>query len=98
MGELGPRHVTDTRLAFRSALVAPLVALATPGSAGVGDLLVAPTRIILNGGRGTEIILNNIGEETATYRISVEVKRMRADGTFEDVGRAQCPRKDRART
>jgi hypothetical protein len=74
-----------TRLAFRTALVAPLVALATPAPAGVGDLLVAPTRIILNGGRGTEIILNNIGEETATYRISVEVKRMRADGSFEDV-------------
>jgi P pilus assembly chaperone PapD len=74
-----------TRLAFRTALVAPLVALAQPASAGVGDLLVAPTRIILNGGRGTEIILNNIGTETATYRISVEVKRMRADGSFEDV-------------
>ncbi|WP_338502084.1 molecular chaperone [Sphingomonas kaistensis] len=74
-----------TRLAFRSALVAPLVALATPVSAGVGDLLVAPTRIILNGGRGTEVILNNIGDDTATYRISVEVKRMRADGSFEDV-------------
>lgn len=81
------RHAMSlfTRLAFRSALVAPLVALATPASAGVGDLLVAPTRIILNGGRGTEVILNNIGEATATYRISVEVKRMRDDGSFEDV-------------
>jgi hypothetical protein len=46
---------------------------------------VAPTRIILDGGRGTEIILNNIGEETATYRISVELRRMRPDGSFEDV-------------
>lgn len=73
------------RLALRAALLAPLVALAPPAQAGVGDLLVAPTRIVLNNGRGTEIILNNIGDETATYRISVEVKRMRSDGTFEDV-------------
>jgi hypothetical protein len=73
------------RLALHAALLAPLVALAPPAKAGVGDLLVAPTRIVLNNGRGTEIILNNIGDETATYRISVEVKRMRSDGTFEDV-------------
>ncbi|GAA4008510.1 hypothetical protein GCM10022280_01560 [Sphingomonas swuensis] len=76
---------TFTRLALRAALVAPLIALAPGAQAGVGDLLVAPTRIILDGGRGTEIILNNIGEETATYRISVELRRMRADGSFEDV-------------
>lgn len=69
----------------RTALLAPLLALAPPANAGVGDLLVAPTRIILNGGRGTEVILNNIGDETATYRISVEVKRMKGDGSFEDV-------------
>ena len=74
-----------TRSGLRAALLAPLIALAPPANAGVGDLLVAPTRIILNNGRGTEIILNNIGEETATYRISVEVKRMKEDGTFEDV-------------
>jgi P pilus assembly chaperone PapD len=73
------------RLALRAALLAPLVALGLPAKAGVGDLLVAPTRIIMDGGRGTEVILNNIGEETATYRISVELRRMRADGTFEDV-------------
>jgi hypothetical protein len=73
------------RLAVRAALLAPLIALAPPAQAGVGDLLVAPTRIILDNGRGTEIILNNIGEETATYRISVEVKRMREDGSFEEV-------------
>lgn len=73
------------RTLFRAALIAPLVALAQPAAAGVGDLLVAPTRIILDGGRGAEVILNNIGTETATYRISVELRRMRADGTFEDV-------------
>ena len=73
------------RLGACATLVAPLIAFATPVSAGPGDLLVAPTRIILNGGRGSEVILNNIGDQTATYRISVEVKRMKADGSFEDV-------------
>ena len=56
-----------------------------PASAGVGDLLVAPTRLVLNGGRGSEVILNNIGDEPATYRISVEFRRMKADGTLEEV-------------
>jgi P pilus assembly chaperone PapD len=82
-----PRNAMSliARLALRAALLAPLALCPQPASAGVGDLLVAPTRIILNGGRGTEIILNNIGKETATYRISVELKRMRRDGSFEDV-------------
>ncbi|MCY7399166.1 MAG: molecular chaperone, partial [Sphingomonas bacterium] len=63
----------------------PLALVATPLSAGVGDLLVAPTRIILDGRRGTEIILNNIGDDVATYRVSVELKRMKPDGTLEMV-------------
>lgn len=73
------------RLAARAALFLPLL-LATPGAqAGVGDLLVAPTRIVLNGSRGTEIILNNIGDDVATYRISVELRRMTSDGMLHDV-------------
>ena len=71
---------------LRAVLVAPLVLLAAPGqTAGSGDLLVAPTRIVLNGSRGTEIILNNIGTEVATYRISVELRRMKEDGSLEQV-------------
>lgn len=65
--------------------VALLAGLPGPASAGVGDLLVAPTRIILDGRKGTEIVLNNIGDEPATYRISVEFRRMTADGRLEDV-------------
>lgn len=60
-------------------------ATAGPLRAGVGDLLVAPTRIVLNGSRGTQIILNNIGEDVATYRISVELRRMMPDGSLVDV-------------
>ena len=55
----------------------------TPAEAGVGDLLVAPTRIVLDGRKGAEIILNNIGDEPATYRISVEFRRMTEDGELE---------------
>ena len=66
-------------------LAVPLLTASVPASAGIGDLLVAPTRIVLDGRRGTEIVLNNIGEEPATYRISVEFRRMTADGGLADV-------------
>ena len=55
-----------------------------------GDLLVAPTRWVLDGDRGTEVILNNIGSETATYRISLELRRMTADGRLEEVTEEQA--------
>jgi hypothetical protein len=71
---------------FAAAMAVPLALLApVPATAGVGDLLVAPTRIVLNGSRGTEIVLSNIGDEVATYRISVELRRMKEDGALEDV-------------
>lgn len=69
-----------------AAFALPLALLASvPAVAGVGDLLVAPTRIVLNGSRGAEIVLSNIGDEVATYRISVELRRMKEDGSLEDV-------------
>ena len=69
----------------RLILVAPALAIASPAPAGVGDLLVAPTRIVLDGRRGTEVILNNIGDDVATYRVSVELRRMTPDGKLVDV-------------
>ena len=74
-----------TRKIGAVAFAVALFAGAAPASAGVGDLLVAPTRIILDGRKGTEIVLNNIGDEPATYRISVEFRRMTPDGNLEDV-------------
>lgn len=50
-----------------------------------GDLLVAPTRILFDGSRGTEVVLNNIGNEVATYRVSLELRRMTPDGQLEEV-------------
>jgi hypothetical protein len=70
----------------RLALVAPVLVLAAPpAQAGIGDLLVAPTRVVLNGRRGTEIILNNIGDDVATYRVSAELRRMTPEGKLVDV-------------
>jgi P pilus assembly chaperone PapD len=66
-------------------VAAPFLVPPSAAQAGVGDLLVAPTRIVLDGRRGTEVILNNIGDATATYRVSVEFRRMTADGRLEDV-------------
>ena len=73
------------KIAFALAGLAAAASFAPPAEAGVGDLLVAPTRIILDGRRGTEIVLNNVGDEPATYRISVEFRRMTPDGQLADV-------------
>jgi len=74
------------RMIVPAALAAAMVAgFEAPASAGVGDLLVAPTRIVLDGRRGAEIVLNNVGDQPATYRISVEFRRMTPDGNLVDV-------------
>jgi P pilus assembly chaperone PapD len=71
-------------LAASALLLAPMPALA-----GGGDLLVAPTRVVLDGARGTEVILNNIGSDTATYRVSLELRRMKPDGSLEELDATQ---------
>lgn len=86
------------RMAQRAALAAmvatPLAALSPAHAAG--DLLVAPTRVILDGRRGTEVILNNIGAEETTYRISLEIKRMSADGKLDDIEPANANEAEKA--
>ena len=72
-------------LVVAAAVLLPAIGAISPARAGIGDLLVAPTRIVLDGRRGTEIILNNIGEEEATYRVSIEFRRMTKAGDLEDV-------------
>ena len=69
--------------------------LATPAYAA-GDLLVAPTRIVLDGRRGTEVILSNIGNEEATYRISLELRRMNDIGRLNDVMVEQASETEKA--
>ncbi|MGB3318559.1 MAG: molecular chaperone, partial [Sphingopyxis granuli] len=76
---------------FMAAFALP----ATPALAA-GDLLVAPTRLILDGSRGAEVVLNNIGSEPATYRISLEVKRMAADGGLDEIAEADATPAEKA--
>lgn len=72
-----------------------LFAAVSPANAA-GDLLVAPTRVILDGSRGTEVVLNNIGSEPATYRISLEIKRMTAEGGLDEIDEASVTPAERA--
>lgn len=72
------------RWALATALLSIALA-AAPVKAGVGDLLVAPTRLVLDPQHGSEVVLNNIGSEPATYRISLELRRMNAQGRLVDV-------------
>ena len=76
-----------------AVLAAALIVPSGPAAAGVGDLLVAPTRIVLDGRKASEIVLNNIGDEPATYRISVELRRMTAEGRLEDVAEPNAEEK-----
>lgn len=68
-----------------AALALATAFVAAPAPVHANDLLVAPTRVVLDGSRGTQVILNNIGTEEATYRISLELRRMTPDGGLEEV-------------
>lgn len=80
-----------------AAPLAPFGTLAAPAPAmAQGDLLVAPTRVILDGRRGTEVILSNIGAEEATYRIGLELRRMEADGSLTPVEKTSANEREEA--
>ncbi|KTE18541.1 hypothetical protein ATE67_17715 [Sphingopyxis sp. H050] len=81
--------------AFGLLSAAALCVAAFPAQAA-GDLLVAPTRVILDGSRGTEVVLNNVGAEPATYRISLEIKRMTPEGGLEEIDEAKMTPAERA--
>lgn len=73
------------RLLSTLACGAGLVLVPAPAAHAQGDLLVAPTRVILDGRRGTEVILSNIGTEEATYRVELELRRMTPEGGLIDI-------------
>lgn len=63
------------------AALAAAIAAAAPASA---ELLVAPTRLVLSPEqRSGELVLVNKGDEPAAFRLSVENRRMRDDGSLE---------------
>jgi P pilus assembly chaperone PapD len=60
-----------------------------PTAVGLGDLLVAPTRVILEGRtRSAELTLVNTGSATATYRISFINLRMDHNGQMAEIEEA----------
>ena len=83
---------------FAGLLLATMgLAVALPAPlAAQGDLLIAPTRLVLDGRRGGEVILSNIGSEEATYRITLELRRMTPDGDLELVEDAEASLSEKA--
>ncbi len=73
----------------RFPVVAALfAALAAPVPAHA-ELLVAPTRVVLSPAqRSAELVIVNKGDETAAFRIGIENRRMREDGSLEDAAEA----------
>jgi hypothetical protein len=63
-----------------------MAAMLPTDARAANDLLVAPTRLEFdNRTRSTEVILSNIGAKAATYRISLVLRRMTADGKLDEV-------------
>ncbi len=75
----------------RAALALLLLAVAAgdprhAAAQGIGDLSVAPTRVVLEGrDRNAAITVSNRGSESATFRISVVNMRMTETGEFQEV-------------
>lgn len=79
------------------ALLAAVATLAAPAPlAAQGDLLIAPTRLVLDGRRGGEVILSNVGNEEATYRVDLELRRMTPEGELVPVDAAEANVTERA--
>jgi len=81
---------------YTIAGLAGLAALVPGTGSAQGDLLIAPTRLILDGRRGGEVILANQGSEEATYRISLELRRMDEDGNLVAVEESEATAGEKA--
>lgn len=70
----------------QSALIAFVMVLVSLPAEAAGELMVHPTRLVLEGNaRTAQIDLINSGTEPATYRISVIRRRMAETGDFIDI-------------
>lgn len=88
-------HISRIRRALFGLAALGGVMGAVPAQAQ-GDLLVAPTRVVMNGGGSAEVVLSNIGSAPATYRITLELRRMDGDGDFSDVAEESANPVERA--
>jgi P pilus assembly chaperone PapD len=74
------------KILLRAALLAAFAA-AAPAAA---ELLVAPTRVILTAANRTaELVLVNKSTEAAAFRLALENRRMRSDGSLETADEAR---------
>lgn len=77
-------------------VAAGLGAALTGAPAGAqGDLLVAPTRVVMTGG-SAQVVLSNIGQAPATYRITLELRRMTPAGETVEVSPDQASPQEQA--
>ena len=86
------RNIVKTAIAG----LAGLATLVPSAGSAQGDLLIAPTRLILDGRRGAEVILANQGSEEATYRISLELRRMDENGNLVPVEESEASAAEKA--
>ena len=93
---LGKGQLVCTILKSSVAGLVGLAVLAPSAGLAQGDLLIAPTRLVLDGRRGGEVILSNMGSEEETYRVSLELRRMDANGNLEPVEEAQANASEKA--
>lgn len=84
---MSPRRILARALGALGSLA---LFASAPSAAAQGDLLIAPTRLVMNGGSSTQVILSNIGATPATYRITLELRRMLPDGSLDDVAAADA--------
>ena len=84
----------DMIKAFLTVAFAALIPLGAPALAS--DLLVAPTRIVLDGNTGGEVMVSNTGDKTTTYRISLVLRRMDASGQINPLDEALATPADAA--
>jgi hypothetical protein len=84
--------------ALRSSIasLAGLALLLPSAGSAQGDVLIAPTRLVLDGRRGGEVILSNVGSEEATYKVSLELMRMDESGNLEPVKREEANATEKA--
>jgi hypothetical protein len=89
-------QIFHTVLKSSVAALAGIALLAPAPGFAQGNLLIAPTRLVLDGRRGDEVILSNIGSEEETYRVSLELRRMDENGRLVTVKEADATASEKA--
>ena len=85
-------YFISARLLPRRALLAMLAAMALMPQLALADLMLYPTRVVLERNQRTaQVDLINNGNEPATYRISLVNQRMGEDGQFLAVDTTPLP-------